>query len=109
MENRKITVLFILLLQIFTVNVANAQYITPKELNVIVYDDGFLLLNYELMIDETRPSVNVSLPSIQYEYLIVEDENSIPLSYIGNGETLTVDTLSSSYMYIEYQTQEHTS
>jgi len=109
MENRKITVLFILLLQIFTVNAANAQYITPKELNVIVYDDGFLLLNYELMIDETRPSVNVSLPSNQYEYLIVEDENNIPLSYQGSDEILTVDTLSSSYVYIKYQTQEHTS
>ena len=61
------------------------------------------------MIDETRPSVNVSLPSTQYKYLIVEDENSIPLSYIGNGETLTLEPLSSSYVFIEYQTQEHTS
>ena len=66
-------------------------------------------MNYELMIDETRPSVNVSLPSTQYKYLIVEDENSIPLSYIGNGETLTVEPLSSSYVFIEYQTQEHAS
>ena len=83
--------------------------VTSEALTLTVYLDGFVQVNHELEINQTYPSVNVSLLGEAYEELLVADEQNLPLDYaVVNGEA-NIHSLGASRIRLSYFTADLTS
>jgi uncharacterized membrane protein len=81
---------------------------TSESLALTVYLDGFVLVNHELELNQTYPSVNVSLLGEAYEELLVVDEKSLPLDYsVATGKAI-IYSLNASQIKISYFTPDLT-
>jgi uncharacterized membrane protein len=82
---------------------------TSESLALTVYLDGFVLVNHELELNQTYPSVNVSLLGEAYEELLVVDEKSLPLDYsVATGKAI-IYSLNATRIKISYFTPDLTS
>ncbi len=83
--------------------------VTSETLTLTVYLDGFVLINHELELNQTYPSVNIKLLGETYEDLIVVDEKSLPLDCsVANGKA-TIYSLNATQIKISYFTPDLTS
>ena len=83
--------------------------VTSESLALTVYLDGFVLVNHELELNQTYPSVNVSLLGEAYEELLVVDEKSLPLDYsVATGKAI-IYSLNATQIKISYFTPDLTS
>ena len=83
-------------------------YYTPLELSYIVYQDGYVAVDYEVNVDPTRSRVNVSLFGDLYEYLLLEDQDGLLLDSSPIEGGLAIDTLGAISVTISYQTTDLT-
>jgi uncharacterized membrane protein len=91
-----------------TLALANGP-VTSESLTLTVYLDGFVLINHELELNQTYPSVNVTLLGETYEELLVVDEKSLPLDYsVATGKAI-VYSLNATQIKILYFTPDLTS
>lgn len=82
---------------------------TSESLTLTTYLDGFVLVNHELNLNQTFPSVNVTLLGTAYEEMLVVDEQNLPLDFtIVDGEAV-IYSLNASQIKISYFTPDLTS
>lgn len=83
--------------------------VVSEFLTLTVYLDGFVLVNHELVINQTFPSINFTLLSEEHEELLIVDEQGLPLDYeLINGEAV-VHSLGASQIKISYFAPDLTS
>ena len=80
----------------------------PQKLTFEVYPDGFVFIDYTVKVDPTLSTVNVTCFGVNYENLIVLDENETPLDYVQVNDNITVYSLGSSIVHIFYLTGDLT-
>jgi len=83
--------------------------VTSETLTLTVYLDGFVLINHELELNQTYPSINVTLLGETYEDLLVVDEKSLPLDYSAATGKATIYSLNATQTKISYFTPDLTS
>jgi uncharacterized membrane protein len=83
--------------------------VTSETLTLTVYLDGFVLINHELELNQTYPSINVTLLGETYEDLLVVDEKSLPLDYSTATSKATIYSLNATQIKISYFTPDLTS
>ncbi len=82
--------------------------ITNETLTLTIYLDGFVLAAHEFEINQTYPTVNVSLLGDNHENLLFLDEENVPLDYSINQSEATVSSLGASVIRTSYLTQNLT-
>lgn len=92
-----------------TLVVASSPAAASESLTLTAYLDGFVLVSHELTLNQTFPSVNVTLLGEAQEDMLVIDEQSFPLEYeIVNGEAI-IYSLNADQIKISYSTPDLTS
>ena len=86
-----------------------SQEVTPENLVLTVYPDGFVFFDFALLVDPTFPTQNITVFGQVLEDLLVVDGNGLPLGYSLNGSTLSVYNLGTNEIDITYLTQDATS
>jgi uncharacterized membrane protein len=81
----------------------------PKTLSLTVYPDGFVFVDYALLVDPTFPSQNITVFGQVLEDLLVVDKDGLPLDYSINNSTLSVYSLGTDEIKLTYLTQDLTS
>lgn len=81
----------------------------PETLMLTVYADGFVFVDYKLLVDPTSPTQNVTMFGQILEELVITNRDGLPLGYSINNSTFTVDSLGTDEIIITYLTQDLTS
>jgi uncharacterized membrane protein len=82
--------------------------VVSESLTLTTYLDGFVLVDHELKLNQTFPSVNVSILGEAYEEILIVDEQNLPLDYtLVNGEAV-IHSLGASQIKISYFTPDLT-
>lgn len=74
-----------------------------------VYPDGFVFVDYSLIVDPTFPTQNITVFGQVLEDLLVVDVDGLPLEYSLINSTLGVYSLGTNEVSISYLTQDLTS
>ena len=74
-----------------------------------VYPDGFVFVNYKVLIDPTFPTHNVTVFGLVLEDLLIVGKNGLPLEYSISNFNLNVFSLGTDEISITYFTQDLTS
>jgi len=85
------------------------QPYTIERTTVTVYRDGAAHVRVEASVDPIEPSVTLPLLSSSIYNVLALDEDDEPLSYEVSGASITVHTLGSSRLVLEYDTDALTS
>ena len=83
--------------------------IISESLTLTLYLDGFVLVNQELELNQTFPSVNVTLLGEAIEELLVVDEEDLPLDYVLIDGEAIVYSLGANQIAATYFTPDLTS
>lgn len=78
------------------------QHITSLRLDLQVYQDGAVHVLYHVQVNASLPTVNVTLLGFLYENILVVNENKTFLDYLITGNVLTIDSLGSQLVVLEY-------
>lgn len=81
---------------------------TPANLDFKVYSGGAVLVEYGINVDQTYPSVNITLYGEVIENLLVVDGLGLPLDHFFVNESLSVYSLGAEQVLITYLTQDLT-
>ena len=80
-----------------------------ESLTLTAYLDGFVLVSHELTLNQTFPSINVTLLGEVHEDMFVVDDQNLPLEYaVTNGEA-NIYSLNANHIKILYSTPDLTS
>lgn len=91
-----------------TLALANGS-VASEALALTVYLDGFVLVNHEVELNQTYPSVNVTLLGEAHEDMLLVDEKSLPLDYsVARGKAI-IYSLNATQIKISYFTPDLTS
>jgi uncharacterized membrane protein len=102
--------LFLLLIsQLFSAFVLSEGQAVSESLTITIYLDGYVLVDHRLELDQTYPSVNVTLLSETFEDMLVVDELNLPLNYTSFEREAIIHSLDASQIRITYFTQDLTS
>ena len=82
---------------------------TPKNLFLTVYPDGFVFVDYTLLVDPTFPTQNITVFGQVLEDLLVVDKDGLPLDYSIGNYTISVYSLGTDEIKLTYLTQDLTS
>jgi hypothetical protein len=82
--------------------------IISEALTLTVYLDGFVLVDHELAINQTFPSINFTLLSEVHEEMLVVDEQNLPLDYELTNSEAVIHSLGASQIKISYFTPDLT-
>jgi len=107
-------ILGILLILIFLPQISTAASVTSnaiitETLKLTVYFDGFVLTVHEIEVNQSYPTVNVTLLSKAYENMLVLDGKNLPLEYVVENREAVIYSLGTNEVKISYLTQELTS
>lgn len=83
--------------------------VTSETLTLTAYLDGFVLVNHELTVNQTFPSINATLLGETHEEMLVVDEQNLPLDYTITDNKAVVNSLGASKIKISYFTPDLTS
>jgi len=101
--------LLLLALQFSSPLVSANNPVISESLTLTVYLDGFVLVNHELTVNQTFPSLNITLLSEEHEELFIIDEQNLPLDYeLVNDETV-IHSLGADQIKISYFAPDLTS
>jgi uncharacterized membrane protein len=92
------SLLFLITLPILTSQITT----TPTSLSLTIYSDGVVHTSYLLTVNQSHPSINVTLFGSQYENIIIRDENGSLLDYQLENSIMTVDTLGADTIQCEF-------
>lgn len=98
----------LIILAILTSQIVLTQKVNPETLVLTIYSDGFTSVDYELTINSTFPTHNITIFGQVLEDLIVVDSNGLPLGYSLNNSILSVFSLGANEIRITYNTQDLT-
>jgi uncharacterized membrane protein len=102
--------LFTLLLMLtLTSHPSFSEETTPETLFLTVYPDGFVFVDYTLLVDPTFPTQNITVFGQVLEDLLVVDKDGLPLDYSLINSTLSVYSLGTDEIKLAYLTQDLTS
>ncbi|MGD2067024.1 MAG: hypothetical protein PVI43_07660, partial [Candidatus Bathyarchaeota archaeon] len=83
---------------------------TPETLSLTVYPDGFVFVDYTVLVDPTSPIQNITVFGQVLEDLLVAGRDGLPLDYsIGNNYIVSVYSLGTDEIKLTYLTQDLTS
>jgi len=82
---------------------------TPETLFLTVYPDGFVSVEYTLLVDPTFPTQNITVFGQVLEDLLVVDKDGLPLDYSISNGTISVYSLGTDEIKLTYLTQDLTS
>jgi uncharacterized membrane protein len=101
--------LFILLFILATTSHPTiSQETTPKALYLTVYSDGFVFIDYKLLVDPKSPTQNINVFGQVLEDLLVINREGLPLDYSLIDSLLSVYSLGTDEIEITYLTQDLT-
>ena len=100
--------LFLFISQLTPSALANNP-ITSETLALTVYLDGYVLVNHELEINQTYPSINITLLGETLDQIIILDEKNLPLTYTIAESEAFIHSLGASQIQISYFTPDLTS
>ncbi|MCW4007218.1 MAG: hypothetical protein NWF09_00800 [Candidatus Bathyarchaeota archaeon] len=83
--------------------------VVSETLALTVYLDGFVLVNHELELNQTYPSVNITLLGEAHKDILVVDEKGLPLDYSVVDGKATIYSLNATQIKISYFTPDLTS
>lgn len=83
--------------------------VTSEALTLTVYLDGYVLVNHELDVNQTFPSINASLLGETREEIIIVDEQNLPLDYTITESEALIHSLGASQIKMSYFTTDLTS
>lgn len=83
--------------------------VVSESLTLTIYLDGFVLVNHGLELNQTFPSVNVTLFGEAYEEVLVVDEQNLPLDFTLVNDEAIIHSLGASQIKIAYFTPDLTS
>ena len=86
----------------------NAQA-ASESLTLTVYLDGFVLINHQIILSQTSPSINISLIGETHEELLVVDGQNLPLEHSISNSEAVIHSLNAEEITITYITQDLTS
>jgi len=104
---RSIALAFIFILLVVPYASGQDLY-TPGELTFVVYQDGYVAVDYYVDVDPTKAIVNVTIFGSQCLDLMVEDQDGLPLDGSLSDSVLTIDTLGSASVLVSYVTMDLT-
>ncbi len=99
--------LFILFLSV-TVAAADETEFQVESTNLQIYRDGLVRVTQTLIVNETVPAVTLPLLNSSVNNFIVLDENQTVLDYEIDGINLTVFTLGTTSVSLQYDTHSLT-
>lgn len=79
---------------------------TPKVLDFTIYGEGTTHVFYQTDVDPQSPDFTLNLYGNSIENLVVQDENGTLLSSKINSSTVTIATLGSSTLKLDYDTPD---
>ena len=79
---------------------------SSRTLDFTIYSDGSTHVFYELEIDPLEPEFSTKLFGTTLENLTIIDNNGFLLSYETVGDSVSIETLGASHIFIDYDTQE---
>jgi len=82
---------------------------TPETLFLTVYPDGFVFIDYTLLVDPRFPTQNITVFGQVLEDLLVVDNDGLPLDYSIGNYTISVYSLGTDKIKLAYLTQDLTS
>jgi uncharacterized membrane protein len=88
---------------------AISQEATPEALFLTVYSDGFVFIDYMLLVDPNYPIQNITVFGQVLEDLLVVNKDGLPLDYSLINSSLSVYSLGTDEIEITYITQDLTS
>lgn len=98
-------VILLLTIQVLTFSCVHANSgFTIESTSLQIYRDGLTIVKQTLTVEEFYPQIIVPLLSSSVENLIIIDQNQKPVDYEINNHNLTVFTLGSTQISIEYET-----
>lgn len=100
--------LLMIALQLSPLAMAN-NAVTSEALTLTVYLDGYVLVNHELEVNQTFPSINTSLLGETREEMIIVDEQNLPLDYTITESEALIHSLGASQIKMSYFTADLTS
>lgn len=93
----------------FSVALATADSpIAMESLTLTAYLDGFVQVSYQLTLNQTYPTINISLIGETQEEILIVDEENLPLSYTITNNEAVIYSLNSTKITITYFTQDLT-
>ncbi len=113
--NRRLFAIFAALLVLYTVLQMPApalktdNSVISESLSLNVYLDGFVLIEHELGVNQSYPTVNVTLLGETRENMLVLDGHGLPIDYSTTGNYAVVNSLGADAVKVSYITQELTS
>lgn len=99
----------LLILLALTSHQSFSQEIAPETLVLTVYTDGFVSVEYNVLVDQTFPTQNITVFGQVLEDLLVVDKNGLPLDYSLGDSELSVYSLGTDGISVTYLTQDLTS
>ncbi len=97
------------MLLILATQIVFSEEAHPKTLQLTVYPDGFVSVDYKFVVNSTFPTYNLTVFGQVLENLIVTDAEGLPLGYVKNGSVLSVYSLGTNEIRITYLTNDLTS
>jgi uncharacterized membrane protein len=82
--------------------------VTFESLTLTAYLDGFVQVNYQLTLNQTYPTINVSLIGETREEILMVDEQNLPLDYTITNNEAVIYSLNATKITITYFTQDLT-
>jgi uncharacterized membrane protein len=102
--------LFLLMIsQFFSTFVLSEEPAFSESLTITIYLDGYVLVDHRLELDQTYPSVKVTLLGETFEDMLVVDELNLPLKYTPFEGEAIIHSLDASQIRLTYFTQDLTS
>lgn len=83
--------------------------IISETLALTTYLDGYVLVSYELEINQTYPSINITLLGETFDQIIINDEKNLPLTYTIAESEAFIHSLGANQIQISYFTSDLTS
>jgi uncharacterized membrane protein len=78
--------------------------VSPNNLEFIVFNDGVISIEYNLLVDPTKVKIYVELFGSMFENLIVFDQDSLPLDFTINETGIVVDSVGAISLDVSYYT-----
>ena len=82
--------------------------IVSESIKLLTYLDGYVLVEHEAILNQTYPSINVTLLGGDYSEILVLDGQNLPLEYIIVDNEAIIYNIGSTHIKISYFTSDLT-
>lgn len=96
-------ILLLLASALLTPHVKPQSY-DPEDLTFNIYSDGYVRVVYTVKVDPTVESINLTLFGATFQYLVIEDQDGLPIDFSMKDGVVTVFTLGSVVVRASYET-----